>query len=624
MFVKNKNHSWVAILLTLLTLFTLTPALTLASAYPAYAEAEDVPGGAGNGGANGGYGGGDPNCTRPAMTGSWGGHKDHYLAPFPGCYGQSFQTVIKDCPVGFDVWRFYGTESNPSMYTTVSKVNLPNWCQENRTYRYFLPNPQDSNASPAGPWSSTTFTNPYGETVNMAYSSGDCGDPRNSTTCYATTNRPWRFMINGSDNASQTCANLQTDQSTLGKYFSGPYMDPTAAEYASGKTVRTGMLSLFRRWAVSFGSPIALTAINAANPAPTTPDNINFNDNVNCSSALDFVTTSNAPNKVIMGSCVIPINRPARAYTGGTYAFYNYAYNNKLGSTHYTAEYAAKAASQKGGVYDSWRAMIQHEVATRGGTVGVDYPGQIYSFSGTVQLKDIPTFNQAQAAADAANNAYCVKGESSTISSAVSTEAGIVADSVVIKVTAPDVFQVGGALKPGSVTTDKAVLMCGNRACNHAINPLDPTLASLTYTLDLTGVNFSKCRDDHSAGCDYYLKIPARANMDGQSVTAWFFSGTNPDEKVQVTLTNLSAAQQVYKTTTTDLTTCVPSSSVSGVGAVNSDCETVTLTDNVKDGPPRPVQVKADLGNRNVINVPASGVVLEKEVIGAVTTGSTY
>lgn len=616
---KTRSHRLLLLIAFMMAVITLQAPIMMMATPAAYAESGDLGGGTGGSGGTGGPNGSD--WCGPGGTGGWGGHSDHYLAPFPGCYGFRFVSAIATCPVGFDVWRFYGTNSNPTAYTTVSRVNIPNWCQTNRVYRYFLPNPQDSTSQAGGPWRSNAFVNPYGEVSAIADSNGYCGDPRYSLTCFATSDYPTRYLVNGADSLGGTCANLQTNSDMLSKYFTGAYMDPNAGEYQAGTTVRQSFLRLFASWSAQVGPGIALTAINSGNPAPNgagNGDDIRFNDGIPCSSALDFVTDAGNPDPVLMGECVMPINRLARVYTGGTYAFYNIAYNSRLGASRYTTEYAASAAAQRGHGYDSWRAMIRHEVLTRGGTVGVQVPAQPFAFGGgIVTHAGIPASDRNVAAEAAAQNAFCFRGAASTYSSQTSSSAGIVADSVRIKVNAPDVFQVGGSLTPGSVTTDAAQLMCSGRVCNHNLNPLDPTLASLTYTLDLNGVDFKECSTKRSSDCQYYVEVPAKANANGQKVTGWFYSATNPNQKVEVTLNNVSATQQVYKQETSELTTCLPTSVVGGVGNIDSTCRPITIVQNLKDGPPRAVAVEVNVGG--VVKPAVSGAaVTSKTVVGAV------
>ena len=159
--------------------------------------------------------------------------------------------------------------------------------------------------------------------------------------------------------------------------------------------------------------------------------------------------------------------------------------------------------------------------------------------------------------------------------------------------------------------------MCSGRVCNHNLNPLEPTLASLTYTLDLKGVNLAQCSSNKAADCQYYIEVPAKANANGQKVTGWFFSATNPTQKVEVVLNNLSATQQVYKRETSQLTTCLPTSVVGGIGNIESTCRPINIVKNLKDGGPRPVGIQVSVNGTLTPGVSGQAVT-SKNIVGAV------
>lgn len=49
---------------------------------------------------------------------------------YPGCYGYKWTGEYRNCPVAFEVFRFYGTKAKPVQAWTVSRINLPDTCQQ--------------------------------------------------------------------------------------------------------------------------------------------------------------------------------------------------------------------------------------------------------------------------------------------------------------------------------------------------------------------------------------------------------------------------------------------------------------------------------------------------------------
>lgn len=107
-------------------------------------------------------------------------------------------------------------------------------------------------------------------------------------------------------------------------------------------------------------------------------------------------------------------------------------------------------------------------------------------------------------------------------------------------------------------------LWCGTRLCNHAANPLDPTLVSATgrLTLDVAGEKaseFRQCQTINQGNCDYFIKSqPSGGSLRGQTLQVVFFSPTPEGVVVRPVLESTAASEQTYKRKYKTITTCVP------------------------------------------------------------------
>lgn len=553
----SRTRRWTTAVLSLTMVLALFPAAT------ASAQEWSGVGSGSSGGSSSNGGGGSTVCTSQ-FAGATGGSV-RYMRPYPGCgrYGSRSRTssTPRVGPVGIEVWRFYGenTSGRHVRAWTVSEAVLPYWgMQDNAAYALFVPHPADANGRlnggrSWGPWviESGRVVNDWERVQTWA---------RSSTQNRLTTSAPFRT-------SSRKCTDLQNSSDPL-----APYFTRGTEEYAGGAQVRNALYQSFRHWRRDEGVsvPSALSSINSSGSrangvgqSPTGPDDIRYGDNLDCSSSLDFVRTTNQ-TPVLFGVCWVPTEARYYPFSGSTGPY-------SRGFT--TAGSVRYVPMPRQGGFAEYRQAIYDEVRSRTRSSTRPLPAQPYVRNNGQPVLSInePARNATAAATAASTSARCTRGLGSMWSEDEKTTKGQNPNGVTVTVTTPNVINVGGKTRPVDITATSNGLRCGSGPCTGASAP---RLISLDYTLRATSnsSSYTTCSTTGRVplGCD--LNVVDRGKTIGGSaftgpdgvrynprlterhrLTLEGYRATTGSERVRVQVTGASARYVTFDVETRTL-----------------------------------------------------------------------
>ncbi len=269
------------------------------------------------------------------------------------------------CPQFEEVWRFYGTRSNPIQAMTVSHVNHARDCEAAALFSVFSPHPNDAGAAsvpgPSNPFASrvSSMRRMHGTaSVTMAekvyYSQPSAQYPSGTYT----TTPP--FIMAGS------CTTLLSADT------------PFAVMDSWAKSEINTMISRF----TSGYSALTARAMSNVNAA------LGWDDGLTCSSALEFSRAAAAVDPMlggdegatpVYGTCWIPVVRLARPTldsrgNAGPPEF-STAYAYRYDDDRYPANFSSVPAPH----HATWRAAIRYEVAGRNAPGGM--PNTVFDAS---------------------------------------------------------------------------------------------------------------------------------------------------------------------------------------------------------------------------------------------------
>ena len=312
---------------------------------------------------------GIPVCNKATGGGDFNGIKNYYRAPFPLCEKDIKWTrdaSIVKCLIGYDEFRMYGTKTDPVKYSTLSRVNLINWCAPEPwdTSRLYYPNPKDGalgqNMQNSEVWAVATFKNAHQEFLTLSDNCTKNQALALKSGCVVTSLTP-RLQIDGDGNtASSGCQTLIVKgENSISSRLQNPKTPPKLATalrqavYNHYQTV-TNIPTQHKEALPAAVSALKVNKLTA--PKITNPSDItNIDPNYPCSSPLEYIPafqTNSPKDPVIVGSCVAPIyiiGRIFRNYTEPQYQknglpnpahlqygfwgawneYYDYRYDNK-------------------------------------------------------------------------------------------------------------------------------------------------------------------------------------------------------------------------------------------------------------------------------------------------------
>lgn len=178
---------------------------------------------------------------------------------------------------------------------------------------------------------------------------------------------------------------------------------------------------------------------------------------------------------------------------------------------------------------------------------------------------------------------------SETIDTAIPEEGNtpVVVEPIRVSVEMPRALTASGTLAPQTVRVTDVSLWCGERLCNNAANPLDPTLVSATGQLTLTSSDpsYRACPTARSSNCDYFVEYqPSRGALLSQSLRVVFFSPTPAGVTLQPQLVLTDGRVQTYRMTYRQETVCTETTIiVEGKSEKGPpSCRTFTVEDGIK------------------------------------------
>lgn len=283
--------------------------------------------------------------------------------------------VSRWCQEGAEVWRFYGTDSNPTAAWTVSRVNPSGYCEASNSFFLHPIHPFDAghSASQIGlPWTRGAQTNDAGETYHRSVFNG-----------YLESGAPLR--------TSGSCTSLQPPSDRL-----DPYVDGSQADTEAGQEVRDFLTQRYytirdaftpmgesaaREWAQHAVNTNGVSDtigyfVNGRHNVVANQGDLDYHDNLDCSSAYDFVDNvdeatpaGQQPRKVFAG-CAVPLTREIEHVTMSDGTTRTEPQGGKVYDT------LAWGEQNNGIDYEqTYRNVIESDVSSRGSAAGADPAG---------------------------------------------------------------------------------------------------------------------------------------------------------------------------------------------------------------------------------------------------------
>lgn len=528
-----------------------------------------------------------------------------YSAPYSRCDGIGIRTNYGVATTFFEVWRFYGTESNPAQGYTVSRLNIADWDGTRQANVVFAPHPDDAHDTPAPSlwreWDGAVVNGDaqHSGPVRLFNSSGSQrlspGDATWSRVFDSggrravSTDQPFR-------RSGTSCAALQTNNGLISDLFDRDHPD-----YDSDRSdgYRELIYDLYQAHARSYGTAVGLATINARGSAPSSPESISYDDGIDCSSNMDFVVSDPSAARTFT-TCWIPVESryiEKDRGNGGVYRDYTVSGGPRYHNATLTDRYGRDR-------FTAQRSAIYSEVASRSATVLT--PAQPY---GDFTSGWHPARDAAAAGRTARDYANCVGGQGTVIDESAETtsippSAGFV--NVGIASGPSDYAHVGGRFDPARWVVTRSSLLCGRRACD----PTDYRLTSLSFDVRIRGVGgYDQCSSSSDTSCDFTWRT-VRTDRTGRVLNArevegLFYVATERSERVRIEIRNARGTYQRRQQVTLSMSCdgfMTILSTIGGGSSTGGDCDDVT-TDRwidtplpVRAGGSRTIEVTSTVG----------------------------
>lgn len=570
-----RRRRGVAALLTTLALL-ISPAAAMADQWD-----ESGPGSGGNGDASSGYDPNDseiyecgqtigklPNVLYKKINGKW---RPYFASAYPGCLGLGVSVTgkTKICPVGYEVYRFYGIKGKAPNAVTRSRLNMPSWCGTESVYSFAA---QTS-------WDNRIAKGPGLPDFKASASSGD--QKRNGLpsqvgrreTEYLTSGTPTKVFGKCDDVSTPNplidwMAKASPAERVAYRAAIGNAYDKLSRSKVKGKAVnktypKTAAAELGMREVRIMRYRTMPDQQRFPGQAPTEDKSgpyayakfMQF-EKRECATAFNFAAVSDSVTKKqlgptpVYGSCYVPLMRQARQMSAGGRKYWAF----QEISRGYGERYSTYFRDQKDlgdKVPSSWRTAMRNDYLNRAskldngffGPKGQQmipanhYPGEKTHTNIGAQVP----FSTRDSAKDLAALAKCRFGNTVTLD-IPATDPPPTTAVMNLKVTSPKVLQAGGAryVAEFRVKGNQNQMVCaGGKSCGNTV-----TLAELSYRMRLVGLNgYVQCAAGQVSGCDYRILslVPGGPNKDGVARVE-FYTGTQPTERVQLVLDQIKAA----------------------------------------------------------------------------------
>jgi hypothetical protein len=537
----------LALILTAVMLITAAPAMGAGNEQTGGSGVNRSGGGSSvGGGANQDVMVGDvPWCVSSTNQGGFWAprptrNNNYFLAPFPGCEGHDWTVAMRNCFTGYMVWRFYGTlgDNGAAQVVTRSRVEVPRWCASgsDQIASFFFPNGTDATGQVASSVDGTKADFAY-HIWGSIYNHRTIVQTSDSTNTTGVSK-----LLKG--NCTQPLTNLPN------WFRTSVSNNPDAA--------RKKLYERFRATTAATGSAeTGRLDINAVT-VPNSPGGIRFGSIDDCSSIYDYQgyldpksaqSQSEAfirNNTVVVGTCAIPLERPARVYTGGQYAYWtDEILDGKLGERYSMAKFPYgladdavtrqyKNAVKSDAFSDSSMPMSPRAwpSAERIGSLGSSAWNRPETKDRDLLAKYVRCDYQSLAPqTDLIGCEYttagCIKRDSTTEVRIKDSDQN---SDVYVEVSAtlPRYYTASGDLKVYRVPSTGKVL-CKGRTCG--TERLDPRIISWTYSTKLVGEGgYRACKSKRERNCDWFSDV---AGKNG-TLTGTFYSPTAKGERVRL------------------------------------------------------------------------------------------
>ena len=301
-------------------------------------------------------------CNPVTKTGDWLTPqgvliKNYYKSDSPLCHGYDWTSSVIKCVIAEDVFRFYGTKSNPYQGASLTRVYNTDWCSNDQIgVRDYLPNPVDALPVNTGLQSLNSFMpagtiynpntnnlpsdqNRYQEvyapsdncktTINtqvdfsaLAQKSVEAFNSTSSANCYVAAGAPriktgstcQSMQTSGADSIANAISKNDDNATMIKNLIFQNYSLVLANTGTSGKPIVS-------RFPASYAAAINNLDYPKPVSATTTPlssaEQVTTMDSLPCSSIFDFIPVapkegSAIPESKMMGTCVVPVYLPGR------------------------------------------------------------------------------------------------------------------------------------------------------------------------------------------------------------------------------------------------------------------------------------------------------------------------
>lgn len=495
-----------------------------------------------------------------------------YENPYPNC-DPAYNRVswsrtgrIDLCPVGFQVFRFYGTYKNPAAAYTVSDLNLTKWCDNESLYSFWATNPSDSTGkAPGSPWFSLSKTaNPEGK----AYI-GTARFSQWGRTEFGLLAPGVKYSA-----SSSACTVAQTSPNPL-----SAYLNDTAVTEAAKKNAKQVFWNSYLTLSRNGKYPKTALAVLGLKSISNKNGTIKFTfDTRNCASPMNFVSTADTKKLSssaeqakfkVTGTCYIPVDRmryEIKSATGSKrYGWPTLAGWRQMGlrySDFYKNSAYTNAAPRgaQGGTPNSYEKATLKAWRNAMGAWFDKAP----KYTGSGPSKDqylpaAPYKKNAQgkptgvtqdpdwrtARSYLVNQSRCRFGSQVSFNSTTSGSAPTA--KVGLTMTNKQLFQSGGLTRIQEVRIAADPIKCTSSA--QVCATANVKLAELHYNVAVAGTGgYTECKGAVTKGCDYkVLSITPRTTGKIQPTTVIqlaFFNPTMSAEKVKFTISGASAKYQ--------------------------------------------------------------------------------
>ena len=486
-----------------------------------------------------------------------------YDGPYMNCNGYAGYKrtgAITQCPVGFQVFRFYGTYKEPSSAYTVSDVQLKSWCSPESLYTFWGVNPADyTGKTPNSPWFSRIADNPFGKTI---------GGGHFSTVGVTEFNR---LTAGVPYSKSGSCATAQTTPNPIAAYLSDPAV--TAASKTSTRNLFWQAYLVLSKQGAYPKTANAMLGLSSIKRSAAGIVSMTF-DTKPCSSPMDYISTadtaklSQSSEKAkfkVTGTCYIPLDRMRYEFKNGSRTQYAYpslqgVFQQGLRYSPYYGTSTFTSASPRGA---AGKAPTTSETATLKSwraTMGAWYAKQPI-YKGKDQVTPVDPFklksngspsgiaqgaNLAKAKSTLVNNSRCRFGSQVNFSSVATGSAPTA--SLDLKMDNKELFQSGGMNRVQEVTVSSNGIQCLGAASTCA--DANVKVTKLAYNVAVTSTdptNYTECKGSTTAGCDYkILSVTARKGpiQPDTTIRIAFFNPTLSAQKMKFTISSITGQYQ--------------------------------------------------------------------------------